>query len=327
MTPHPDGHAWRRAVRWLPILTTLACLLPAPVLARQETGAGGPAQPPALVELRLRDGSVIYGTIEQESADRVVVRTIAGGTVEVPRVRVASLAPARGRVVDGEFWPADANATRLLFAPTGRALRRGQAYLGVYEFVMPFVQAGVTDRFSLGAGTPFVFFGDDESRPVWVTPKYQIYAGPKTSVAAGVMHFVVFGANSRAGLAYGVLTHGTDDNAVTAGLGWAYARYVDEDYGGAPCRGPQPQPLQNCTPLRTTKIVGSPVAMIGGERRLSRRTKIITENYAFEGGGIVSVGVRFLGDRLSADLGVFAPVAAEEFFLGPIVNFVWTFGK
>lgn len=78
-----------------------------------------------------------------------------------------------------------------------------------------------------------------------------------------------------------------------------------------------------------TKGGVSPVVMVGGERRVSRRVKVVTENYVFNQGGIVSVGVRFLGERLSADLGVFAPISGEEgvFVLAPIVNFVWTFGK
>ena len=68
--------------------------------------------------------------------------------------------------------------------------------------------------------------------------------------------------------------------------------------------------------------------MVGGEHRVSRRMKLITENYAFKRGAILSAGVRFLGEQLSADLGVFTPVTGEDIFvLAPIVNFVWTFGR
>jgi hypothetical protein len=140
------------------------------------------------------------------------------------------------------------------------------------------------------------------------------------------MHFFVLGETSRVGLAYAVATTGTDDNAVSIGAGWAYARYRDDDASACPV-GP-PGMRVPCPSEETTKVVGSPVVMIGGERRLSRHVKIISENYAFEGGGVVSIGVRFLGERLSADLGVFAPVTVEEdLVLAPIVNFVWTFGR
>lgn len=67
--------------------------------------------------------------------------------------------------------------------------------------------------------------------------------------------------------------------------------------------------------------------MVGGEHRLTRRLKFVTENYFFEEGGLVSGGIRFMGDRLSADLGLFAPLDADFFFAAPMVNFVWKFGK
>ena len=37
--------------------------------------------------------------------------------------------------------------------------------------------------------------------------------------------------------------------------------------------------------------------------------------------------MRFLGQRLSADLGDSAPLASDVFLVAPIVNFVWTFGE
>ncbi|HUE87146.1 MAG TPA: hypothetical protein VMO26_13810 [Vicinamibacterales bacterium] len=287
------------------------------------------APAPALVELRLQDGSVMYGVVEQETADRLVLRTIAGVVVEVDRAQLASVEPARGRVVAGQFWRTDSNATRLLFAPTARSLRKGEGYIGVYEFLLPFVQVGVTDRLTIGAGTPLIFVGDEDSRPVWLTPKYQVYKGSTTSVALGVMHFVIFGENSRVGLAYTVATTGTDDNAFSVGAGWAYARYREDDSSSCFAAGPPlPGAPLGCTPERTTKVVGSPVLMASGERRVSRRVKVITENYAFKRGGIIAFGVRFIGERLSADLGLFAPVTSEDVFvLAPIVNFVWSFGK
>lgn len=268
----------------------------------------------------------MFGLIQRETPDRLVLTTLAGAVVEVERAQVASMRPARGQVVDGQFWKADSNATRLFFAPTGRSLDKGTGYIGVYEFLLPFVQYGVSDRFSIGAGTPLIFFGDESGRPVWVTPKYQVYKGRRTSAAVGVMHFFVLGESSRVGLAYAAATIGAHDNALTIGGGWAYARYEETDALICPV-GPPGMPM-SCTSERTTEVVGAPVLMVGGERRVRRNLKIITENYAFQDGGVLSVGVRFLGERLSADLGVFAPITGEDVFvLAPIVNFVWTFGR
>lgn len=280
----------------------------------------------AVVEVRLTDGSVLFGTVVSETPASIVIQTVSGVVVTLARQQITSLEPASGAVVDGEFRRADANATRLLFAPTGRTLAKGEGYVGVFEVLLPFVQVGVTDTFSMGAGTPLVFFGDESSRPVWLTPKLQVYHQGRTSASIGVMHFVVFGEDVRMGMAYGVVTRGTADNAWTAGASWAYARYRETEYTGN-CYGPPNASMVPCVSERVTKTPGSPVVMFGGERRISRRVKLLSENYGFKAGGIVSVGVRFLGERLSADLGVFAPIVDEDVFvLLPVVNFVWTFG-
>ena len=89
----------------------------------------------------------------------------------------------------------------------------------MYELFLPFVQVGVTDRISIGAGTPLMF-GDVE-RPFWVTPKVQLLERRSTAVSAGVMHF--FNVDEASiGIAYGVVTQGSADSAATIGAGYAY---------------------------------------------------------------------------------------------------------
>src|SRR4051812_32905026 len=124
-----------------------------------------------IYELVLNDGSRVYGRIESESDTEVVFRTSSGAALTAARTRIASLRPVVGRMIGGEFRREDPNGTRLAFAPTGRSLARGQAYLGVYQGLVPFVQVGITNRFSMGAGTPLVFTGGDWDRPYFVTPK------------------------------------------------------------------------------------------------------------------------------------------------------------
>ncbi len=184
----------------------------------------------------------------------------------------------------------DANTTRLLFAPTGRTLARGEG----------FVEVGITDGITLGGGTP-LFFGLESGHPFWLTPKVAIVRGPRVNVAAGVLHFVNVTDSGSAGIAYGVATVGSPDASVTAGAGWTYSSFDDDG--------------------NTTALV-----MVGGERRIGPRLKLMTENYVHEAGGLVCVGVRFLGDRLSADLGLASPIGEDHLIVFPVVNFVWRFG-
>lgn len=301
-------------------------LFAAPVWAQQAEPAETTGDI-SVTELRLSDGSILYGTIQSDDPDRVRFKTIAGVEVDLKRSEIASMRPARGRVVAGEFRPADSNSTRMLFAPTARTLAKGEGYIGVYEFLLPFVQIGVTDRFSMGAGTPLIFFGDEGGRPVWVTPKYQFLRKDSTAVAAGLLHFTGLGSSTQMGIAYTVATSGSADNAFSAGAGWAYARYKTTTRS---CTYDAKGRSSCADPVESITHKGGAVMMLGGERRAGRRVKIVTENYVFKSGAIVSVAVRFLGDRLSADLGVFSPIVRDDFdgfFLAPVVNFVWKFGS
>ena len=211
--------------------------------------------PDVTQELELNDGSSVIGRVESVGEGRFVFRTTSGVEMTVDVTAVRSLKPVTGDIVNGEFWRADPNPTRLFFAPTGRSLKQGEAYFGVYEVLLPFVQVGITDRISFGAGTPLIF-GDFE-RPFWITPKVQLLERGSTAFAAGVMHFFNID-DANVGIAYGVVTQGSTDSAATIGLGYAYERTGEED-------------------------AGSGVLMIGGEHRVSRRVKLVTENYVFKG--------------------------------------------
>ena len=61
--------------------------------------------------------------------------------------------------------------------------------------------------------------------------------------------------------------------------------------------------------------------------RLGRRVKLVTENYVWQSGaGIVSAGVRFFGERMSADVALGVPVGGDAGgFAFPVVNFVYLF--
>lgn len=270
-------------------------------VAQPSASPGATSRPQVLAvlyELILRDGSRLYGDIERQDDVEVVFRTQAGVSVTARRAEILTLRQVTGQIVNGEFQRSDPNATRLFFAPTGRSLKKGQTYLGVYEFLMPFVQVGVTDRFSVGGGTPLIFGFDESERPFWITPKLQVFDSASTQIAVGAFHaFNVDGAGG-GGIGYVVGTRSVGTGSVTLGGGVAYG-----SDGGR-----------------------SGIVMVGGERQVRRNLKVMTENYIWKGGtGVVSAGVRFFGERLSADLALAVPVGADGFVAFPVVNFVYVF--
>lgn len=270
--------------------------------ARSQAAAPQVVVTPAGVtdELVLRDGTRAYGRVERVDEGLVTFTTTSGATLQVQAAEIVSIHPANGRVVDGEFRRADPNPTRLFFGPTARSLKQGTGYAGVYEIMLPFVQVGLTDRISFGAGTPLIF-GEGSGHPFWITPKIQVYASESVQASVGVMHFLNVG-DGTLGIAYVVGTRGTIDSAITGGVGYAYARSYSSTNGAA-------------------------VLMIGGEHRVTRGMKILTENYVFRGGGILTGGVRWMGEHFSADLALVVPTDGSSTVGFPLVNVVYSFSR
>lgn len=288
------------------ILLAALVLLPASAVA-QATPPSAPAAADSVTELRLADGTVVRGQVIERTDALIIVRTASGVRVEVPRSQVVQERMVAVRP-SGEVWDADPNATRLFFTSTARPLGRGEGYISSYFLFFPFVAYGVTDRITIAGGTPIIpgLIGE----LFYVAPKITLVNRERFSFAVGALGFFapeVLDEGS-VGIAYGAATIGRDDAAVTLGAGWGYAQ-TDVSSG----------------------FSDQPVFVLGGERRVSQRVKLITENwFGLDDGvsGLASVGVRFIGDRLSADLGFGGAIGVDDFgCCVPLVNFVWTFGR
>lgn len=292
-------------------VAALLTILPLAAQAQDSTRVGqrDTVTQDTLTVIRLRDGSVLFGRILSEDAARLHVRTVGGLEIDIQRALVSSIARTRGRMVGNEFWAEDPNGTRLLFTSTGRALGKGEGYVSTYYIFLPFVAYGVTDRFTIAGGTPILpgIIG----RAFYLAPKYTVAESERAAYSIGALSFALTEdvAAGTFGLLYGVGTWGDRDNALTAGLGWGYKW----GSGGG-------------------DLSSAPVLVLGGETRISRRVKLVTENWFYTGavdkGGILSGGFRFIGDRLTSDLGLIGGVGTGG--LGccvPSVNFVWNYGR
>jgi hypothetical protein len=267
------------------------------------------AAPDAVVEMRLRDGSVVYGRVVTQDSSHVVLRSLGGTQIDASRDQIVSLRLARGRMVGAEYWAADPNGTRLFFTATGRALGKGEGYLSTYFIFFPFVSYGVTDRLTIAGGTPV--FPEIIGRAFYIAPKFTIAETERAAYAIGALSFALTEdiSSGTFGLLYGVGTWGDRDNAVTAGAGWGYR------WGG-----------------NSSSVSSAPVLVLGGETRASRRVKFVTENWIYTGSGaagaILTGGVRFVGDRLTSDFGLIGGAGAGDVVCCvPMVNFVWNFGR
>lgn len=277
---------------------TLVATVFLPTLAHAQTPPDIPAPSDTIYEVRLGDGSVIFARVVELDEERVVFETVGGARLDVERTGIEGVRPARGQAVEGEFWTEDPGGTRLFFTSTGRSLKRGESYIGTYVVVLPFAAVGITDRFTIVGGAPILF---GELEPFYLGPKLQILRQPEVQASIGTLAF--FFDDEVVGVAYGVGTFGDADRALSAGIGYFYSG--DE-------------------------VLNEPAFMLGGETRVSRRIKLITENYVLPDavGVVLSGGVRIIGDRFNTEVGALGAIAdGDGGCCVPLINFSYSFGR
>lgn len=266
-----------------------------------------------LHRVTLSDGSVHFARIVTEG-DPVRLGLVEGGVLEIPRSTIREVRQVRGNVVDGRYWPDDPNHSRLFFGPTGRNLPRGSGSVNAYYGVVPFVAYGVSDRLTLAGGMALVggsgpahfpsttpLLPDQDSaatggRTIHLAPKLQLHRGDRLTAAVGALAFVERGAvSSPSGIVYGVGTWNATSRTsftVGSGLGMVHGEWSP-----------------------------GPTWMVGADRRVTRRLKVVTENYRFSSGTVVgSGGFRILGRRLSVDLAGVIESGDEGVRLSPFFN-------
>src|SRR5688500_9722945 len=151
-------------------------------------GIPSPTPGDTVYEVRVQDGSILYGRIVESDQERVVLVTSSGLRIDLQRAQIRSLGPIRGAVrPDGEVWLDDPNSTRLFFGPTGRSLRAGDGYVGAFELFLPFVAVGLTDRITIAGGTPII--PEVIGRVVYLAPRIQIVRTERVHLSTGVLSF------------------------------------------------------------------------------------------------------------------------------------------
>ena len=282
-------------------LAVVALLVVAQSVQAQDTTAVD-LQP---VRIFLHDGSELIGHILLEDEALVRFETLSGVTMEIPRDRIDRIEELPGEVKGGRYRATDPNRTRLFFAPTGRALTAGSGYFALYEIFLPFVSYGPVNWASASGGITLV--PGAEGQVVYGAVKFTPYERDGISVSAGALALATVGFDDggSGGVLFAIGTFGSPAAAATVGLAFAFGQgEVDE----------------------------TPVVVLGGEFQVSNRVKLVSENYIIpelEGSVILSGGVRFFGERVAGDFGLFtSPEAFDDggFPFLPWIGFSVLFG-
>jgi hypothetical protein len=300
-------------------LCVLVVVLLAPVCAWTEDSG------PDLVTITLKDGGSLVGAIVAEDATTITLRTTSGVELRLPKDAIASRGVAPAKTVAQPAPPlSDPNESRLMFAPTGRPLGKGNGHFSDHYVVFPGFAYGLTRNLSVGGGVSVIPALGLSEQVFYVSASAGWKLDEKAALAFGGFFASAPSEDLGGAALYGVATLGHTDRSLSVGLAAVAER--DEEYlydrRGA------------YTDSRTTwRFREAPVAMVGGSLRLARHVSLISETWLFLGDEFklseqpFGFGVRFFNGRLSADVGlVLVGELLDEGFPLPWLSFSYHFG-
>lgn len=269
--------------------------------------------------LETQDGN-FSGVLTSISLTNVDLTTPDGTKVSVPRRSLLRVLPADGsspaaRIGANRPGYYDiGNGNRVFFSPTGRGLRKNEAVLQDIDVYLLGFNYGITDFFSLGGYLSIVPGVNVSDQLLVLTPKVSFSVNESLHVGAGVLYAQIPGTGGvGAGVGYGIATYGSADNNISAGLGYGF---VNNDVGS------------------------TPVILLSGQRRISRRISLLSENYIIadaDAGMAGLYGMKLGWRRTSLSLGAFYAYSfgytgsdanpITTYIIPVYVDFAFRFGK
>lgn len=225
----------------------------------------------------LLDKSEIKGELVSENEREIVVSSESLGLLTFQRTELRKVI-----YLDDKGRMPNPNPTRYFIGQSAYTLDKGEGYYQNIYGLINLVSYGITDRFSVLAGTEIVslFSG---SPILFTNLKYGVPISNKLQGAISFSYLTSGGDLSgdlNLGSLNALLTYGNKEHNVTFGTGYA---------------------------LANGEINNTGLLTIGGMTRLSRRLAFITENYILtsESEALISGGLRYIGKKLTLDLLIF----------------------
>jgi len=240
--------------------------------------------------VKLLDKSEFVGKYVERTQEHLVFRTAAIARLQIQFERIASIQELNPSNMKGNvYWSPNPRPTNYFFWPSAINLKKGEGYYQNNMLFLNSVYYGVTDNISVGAGIEFLslFSG---TPLLFFSPKVTFPVAKNAHAGGGLLLFTVPDEGS-GGFLYGSTTLGTIEHNVSGSLGFGF---VDGEFAS------------------------TPLLNISGMTRVSRKLMLMSENWIVpEAGTAFSLGVRFLGDKIAADVGLlYSPEAGVPFPIG-----------
>lgn len=257
----------------------------------------------------LRTGTAFDGELIARRPAQLEFRTSDLGIVQVERANLLRLDELNAVLARRPAsWFDIGNGNRLFFQPTARNLRRGEGSVQSINLVLLGGNYGITDNFSVGLLTSVVPGVSPSEQFIAFTPKAAARLSEQWHVGAGALYLRAAGES--AGILFGNATYGSADDNLSLGLGYGFV---------------------------SGEIGSTPVVQLGGQKRVSRRISLISENYLIADseagmGGLYGIKINWRRTSLGLAAAYVLPYSADDtgfttYIIPFYIDFTFRFGK
>ncbi len=263
---------------------------------------------PQQVEIITYDGNEFIGEIVSENEQEIVIKTLSGITLTIPKFSILKRNEFQGKVVEGKIWRADPNKSMYMFAPSAFPIEDKKSYCRDFCLFFPSYNRGFGNTVSVQIGAfwfPGIGLGNT---PLVGSIKMSLPSFSIFQFAGGMMYVRLPSfddGSSSTGMGFTFVTGTIGDNFThaSASLGWGYIQHEGD-----------------------WEFMNDPILVLAGNYRNSDSFAFIYEGWFFPKGEIKNQpmmgSLRFLGKRFSFDFGglFFLDMEGLPF---PIINFAY----
>lgn len=251
-------------------------------------------------KITMRDGKTYEGKILYEDNQTITLEISEGVQIQIERSKIREVSPLQPLPNKKRTNKTDPNGTRLFVAPTARIQDFGLGFLSTSQILFPSISISPTDFFQLTAGVSFFPSNSFKDQFKFISPKIRIYKADNLHLGFGFTYFD--GKNYFSTSAYLLSTLDGNPFSISGGFGFVHNK---------------------------NRISHNPIFMIGIERKISEKSKLVSENWMHPDipGFTLSLGFRFWGNNFAADFGLFTNTATIEksYPVLPYVGFEYNF--
>lgn len=269
------------------------------------------------IAVRTYDGNFYTGKLLKETAKIIRIKTESAGNITIKKKKIKSIDFDYNPDKKPEVKSKDSKGlkdypSRYFLGTSGYNLKKGEGYYANSMLFFNEFNYGLSDYFSIGAGTIPLFLFDGAPTPVWLKTKISFpFVENKVNVSGGVMAGTAIGLDDIEVVPtwlYAAGTFGSRDNNVTFSLNYIY----DREGGWSPA-----------------------IFSLSGKYKITSKTFLMEDSYfiidEFNSAFISLVGFRTMFKGVTLDYGGTIPIAGDiidfDLYVIPYLGIKIGFGR